>query len=151
MKYKIESKAGIDMGIWEGKTACEALAAMHRDAGYDVNVLDGELVFKSDKDEELCGNENQWFVKAYKNTLRSIIDAIEENNSINNASWNDWENAYHAQEVYGELEYNNIELNRIAHHFLDALIKTSNLHDIESLTQEALSAINLLECVLTPA
>ena len=150
MKYKIESEAGEDMGIYEGTTKTEALAAMHRAAGYDVKVLDDELVFKGDKDEELCGGLDAWSVKEYKNTLRTLVEAIEENNSMNDGSWSDWEDSYHVQDVYGELEYNNIELNRIAHHFLNALIKTSDLHDTEALVYEALSAINLLECVLTP-
>lgn len=32
--YRIESEAGVDMGIYQGETEQEALDAMARDAGY---------------------------------------------------------------------------------------------------------------------
>lgn len=62
--YKIESKAGETMGTFEGASAAEALAAMHRDAGYDVRAEDGALVFRSDEDERLCGGLDDWRVVA---------------------------------------------------------------------------------------
>lgn len=42
-KFVITSSAGVDMGTYEGATWLHAIAAMHRDAGYKADVIDGEL------------------------------------------------------------------------------------------------------------
>ena len=65
--YRIESKAGVNHGEWEGDTAAEALARMHRQAGYDVQVLidrnGGEqLLFASEEDAEICGDVAEWCI-----------------------------------------------------------------------------------------
>lgn len=37
-------------------------------------------------------------------TFESLVEAVKENNVINDASWKDWQDAKHIQDVYGELE-----------------------------------------------
>lgn len=141
MKYKIESKAGEEMGIYEGATETEALAAMHRDAGYDVTVdEDDVLVFARKSDYEICGGRSDWYVKEYRNTLGHLIRAIEENNCMNDASWSDWQDEFHVQDIYGQIEYNDAELNKIAARFLKAIIKLEG-----DGAETALEAIELLE------
>lgn len=53
-KWQIYSKAGVDMGEWEGETKDHALAAMHREASYVVDVIDDELCFAE------CGRVENW-------------------------------------------------------------------------------------------
>lgn len=60
--FRIESKAGVEMGVWSANTRAEALFAMHREAGYDVTLIDDELLFKGDTDEALCGGLDCWYV-----------------------------------------------------------------------------------------
>lgn len=61
--YTITSSAGQTMGIYAGETPAHALAAMHRDAGYQsVRVEDGELVFPDADTEALCGGLDVWTV-----------------------------------------------------------------------------------------
>ena len=67
--YRIESLAGVDHGTWIGDTAGEALARMHREAGYHVDVLidrrGGErLLFASDEDAAICGGLDEWHIVA---------------------------------------------------------------------------------------
>ena len=60
-KWTITSKAGVNMGIWEGETKVEALESMHREAGYELAIVQGErLIFRSADDEALCGNVGDW-------------------------------------------------------------------------------------------
>jgi hypothetical protein len=55
-------------------------------------------------------------------TLRDLISGIEENNSINNAKWSDWEDLPHIESIYGNFsdpditrdEANSIIANAIA-------------------------------------
>ena len=62
--YQITSRAGVDFGVYQAETAVEALAKCHNDAGYDVHVDDeGELVFKNEDDERLCGRLADWHVE----------------------------------------------------------------------------------------
>lgn len=65
--YRIVSEAGIDMGLWQGETAAEALLALHRDAGYSEQQVwlggDGELHFDSDDTRELCGGIDDWLTE----------------------------------------------------------------------------------------
>lgn len=62
--YQITSKAGADYGEWTADTAAEALAAMHRDAGYDdVTALGDEVVFPDSETEEMCGGLDAWLVR----------------------------------------------------------------------------------------
>lgn len=53
--YEITAEGGRCLGFYRGDTRTEALAAMHRDAGYDVTVAYDELFFARDGDDELCG------------------------------------------------------------------------------------------------
>ena len=61
--YEITSSTGNTMGTYEGTTPAEALAAMHRDAGYRVRVDGGEIVFASEGDAEVCGGLDAWTVR----------------------------------------------------------------------------------------
>ncbi len=68
--YQIYSTAGEDYGIWQGATPAEALAAMHREAGYSCQVQDEQIVFDDDCNlsspgptgyrEDLCGQVEDW-------------------------------------------------------------------------------------------
>ena len=63
--YRITSKPGADHGVYEGQTPADALAALHNDAGYDVHVGDdGELVFASEDDRDLCGTISDWHIES---------------------------------------------------------------------------------------
>lgn len=61
-QYNITSQSSLDYGIFDGDTPADAFAAMCRDAGYDVTVVNGEVVFASDRDAEECGHEEDWFI-----------------------------------------------------------------------------------------
>lgn len=62
--YRITSSAGLDHGDWQGESPAHALAAMHRDAGYDVTVSDaGDLEFAHPDDAELRGGRDAWSVE----------------------------------------------------------------------------------------
>ena len=69
--YDITSKSGATMGTYEGETPAEALAAMHRDAGYTVTVEDGDVAFRSDDDRAVCGGVDEW-------TIRPVVWHVEE-------------------------------------------------------------------------
>lgn len=56
-----------------------------------------------------------------KNTFFEIVNAIEENNKINNAQWSDWDDLQHVIETYGDIE--NDEFKHVAKAFLSALIR----------------------------
>lgn len=60
MTYAITSRDGVPHGDWEGKNKAEALAAMHREAGYTVAVEDGDVVFEDDDTGRLCGYVGDW-------------------------------------------------------------------------------------------
>ncbi len=53
--------------------------------------------------------------------FKSLVLAIEENNSMNEAQWKDWKNAQHVQSLYGEME--NTPFKPIYEAFIDALIR----------------------------
>lgn len=53
-------------------------------------------------------------------TFEDMVKAVEENNKINDASWKDWRNAEHMQEVYG---YLHLRFKHVAEAFLNALIR----------------------------
>ncbi len=62
--YTITSRASVDMGIYQGETPAHALAALHRDAGYQVSVDEhDELVFKDDEEREICGDVDDWIIE----------------------------------------------------------------------------------------
>ena len=63
-KYNITSQFSLDYGIFDGDTPADAFAAMCVDAGYDVKVVNGEVVFASEGDAEECGREEDWFITA---------------------------------------------------------------------------------------
>ena len=54
---------GTTFGHYAGRTPADALAAMHRDAGYGVTVEGGVLVWHDDADEVLCGGLDRWHVR----------------------------------------------------------------------------------------
>lgn len=70
-RFRITNRStGADFGIYETESQSDeiapldALASMHRNAGYDVAVSeDGtELVFASEADAALCGGLDAWRV-----------------------------------------------------------------------------------------
>ena len=54
---------GTSYGTYQGRTPADALAAMHRDAGYRVVVEDGALIWHDDADEVTCGGLDCWQVR----------------------------------------------------------------------------------------
>jgi hypothetical protein len=95
---------GTSYGTYQGRTPADALAAMHRDAGYRVVVEDGELIWHDDADEALCGGLDRWTVAPVEllevlrladlpNYLRSraqinaAITAAMPHIGITNANW----------------------------------------------------------------
>ena len=64
--YSISNRStGADFGTFEAGSEVDALATMHREAGYDVAVREdgAELVFASDADRDLCGDVDAWIVR----------------------------------------------------------------------------------------
>lgn len=64
--FRITNRStGADFGTVEAGSELDALATMHRDAGYDVAVDETgtELVFASEGDERLCGGLDVWRVQ----------------------------------------------------------------------------------------
>ena len=61
--FQIYSYAGDDYGVWDGVCPADALATLHREAGYDVKAVDGELVFADPIEGRLCGALDAWEVK----------------------------------------------------------------------------------------
>ena len=62
--YEISTLLGTSsFGHYEGRTPADALAAMHRDAGYRVTAEDGELIWHDDADEVTCGGLDRWHVR----------------------------------------------------------------------------------------
>jgi len=95
---------GTSYGTYQGRTPADALAAMHRDAGYRVAVEDGALIWHDDADEALCGGLDRWTVAPVEllevlrladlpNYLRSraqinaAITAAMPHIGITNANW----------------------------------------------------------------
>lgn len=74
--FQIFSKSGVNFGVYEGETAAHALAAMHRDAGYDATVEDGDIKFASDSDAEICGGIDAWSVCEIDDANREQILAL---------------------------------------------------------------------------
>jgi hypothetical protein len=64
--YQITSTQGADHGEWQGETAGDALAAMHRAAGYTVqyDAAADALLFAAPADVALCGTLSDWTVEA---------------------------------------------------------------------------------------
>ena len=71
-----------------------------------------------------------------KQTFSSLIEAVEENNSMHDVTWKAWSDADHIQHVYGELED---EYRDVATAFLNALIRDEG-ENIETYSQ-AMSAL----------
>ena len=61
--YEISTLSGTSYGTYQGRTPADALAAMHRDAGYRVTSEDGELIWHDDADEVTCGGLDRWNVR----------------------------------------------------------------------------------------
>lgn len=64
--FRITSRStGADFGCFEAGSELDALATMHRDAGYEVTLDETgtELVFASEGDERLCGGLDVWRVQ----------------------------------------------------------------------------------------
>ena len=60
-KWQITSRAGVDMGVYEGMSKEAALSALHTEAGYHTWVDSlGQLCFQSQQDRELCGDIFDW-------------------------------------------------------------------------------------------
>jgi hypothetical protein len=62
--YQITSKSGTDHGLHRGATPADALAALHRDAGYpDVRAEGGAIVWPDDETRDLCGDLDAWTIR----------------------------------------------------------------------------------------
>jgi hypothetical protein len=62
--YEISTPRGTSsFGHYKGQTPADALAAMHRDAGYRVVAEDGELIWHDAADEVTCGGLDCWNVR----------------------------------------------------------------------------------------
>lgn len=63
MYFSIRSSGGQLMGAYNGVSRADALAAMHRDAGYPRVRAEGEeVVFPDEDTAELCGGMSRWTV-----------------------------------------------------------------------------------------
>jgi hypothetical protein len=58
--------------------------------------------------------------KPKEETFLSLVAAVEENNSMHDGKWSDWEDSFHIEDVYGNLEGRD---RQIARKFLDCLIR----------------------------
>lgn len=54
-------------------------------------------------------------------TFKSLVEAVKENNRINDAKWSDWASAHDIQDAYGKLEED--ALKETSELFLNALIR----------------------------
>lgn len=64
--YRIASKAGQYHGEYQGQTPAEALAALHRDAGYHgvhYNAEDDRIIWPSEETRGLCGDVGDWVIE----------------------------------------------------------------------------------------
>lgn len=78
-RYQIESEAGQLMGIYEGERRLDALAAMHRDAGYECSVVGHVITFRSADEAEICGSVDAWIITAIADSQRQrAAEAIRE-------------------------------------------------------------------------
>lgn len=60
------------------------------------------------------------------NTLKKMIEAVEENNRINGGCWKDWQDVNHLQDTYGELVEEDYKETALA--ILAALIRDNGEH-----------------------
>lgn len=60
--HEISNKYGVPLGWYRAESEEAALAQMHQDAGYDVRLHEGELVFPDAETERLCGGRGKWRV-----------------------------------------------------------------------------------------
>lgn len=60
------------------------------------------------------------FIGIGTETFESLVDAVRQNNRINDAKWSDWKCSKHIQETYGKL---NDSHKGTAEDFLNALIR----------------------------
>lgn len=61
-QYQITSKAGVDMGIFEGSSKAEALCFLHWDAGCRNCTVENDytIFFECEEDERLFGQVKDW-------------------------------------------------------------------------------------------
>lgn len=57
-----------------------------------------------------------------KNTFRVLVEAVEENNEINDGKWSDWEGLFHIENVYGELDDEDVSHDEAADIFSRAIV-----------------------------
>lgn len=43
-------------------------------------------------------------------TFKELVEAVEDNNNINNAQWSDWPSPFEIEEVYGQLDEDECDL-----------------------------------------
>lgn len=60
--YQISNSVGTVAGVFEGFGRADALAAMHRRAGYSARAERGEVVFESQEHADLCGGVAEWII-----------------------------------------------------------------------------------------
>lgn len=62
-QYRITSRAGKDYGLYSGTNPTQALAALHRAAGYRVSAVDDQLQFPDEETRRICGDIKDWIVE----------------------------------------------------------------------------------------
>lgn len=80
--------------------------------------VDGKIF--DDNDNEITVEDIQEYLDDQMKSFKSLVAAVEENNSINDAEWSTWENAKHIESIYGQLEPTYAD---VAREFLNALIR----------------------------
>lgn len=76
-RYRIHNlHSGATFGEYEGEDAAEAVAAMHRDAGYPgVRAENGRLTFPDDETARLCGDIGEaWSAELAENTAIHVTN-----------------------------------------------------------------------------
>jgi len=88
--YEISTLLGTSsFGHYTGHTPADALASMHRDAGYRVTVEGDTLIWHDAADEAICGGLDLWQVRRVE--LLEVLRAaglparLRSRNDINNA------------------------------------------------------------------
>ena len=61
--YQITSTQGTDFGTYTADSPEQALVQLHRDAGYNVRFVDGQIVYPDPHTAGLCGGADDWHIE----------------------------------------------------------------------------------------